>query len=101
MPALNHNVNYFVSPGVAVGEGDGFGLGNAILPINGRGVGDAKGIGMFFTKSLCFFRNATVIRPPIKARSIEKTAVAATDNLCFTLAQPTGQSAVRIVPSFR
>ena len=101
MPALILCVNYFFSTGVAFGEGDGVGLGIATAPINGRGVGVAKGIGIFLTKSLCFFRNVIAIKPPTKARNIEKTAVAQTDNLCFTFAQPTGQSAVRTVPSFR
>jgi len=101
MPALNFYVNYRFSPGVAFGVGVGDGLGIAIAPIRGRGVGVAKGLGIFVTRPPYLFRNVRAVRPPTKARSIEKTAVAATDNLCFTFAQPTGQSAVSTVPSFR
>ena len=89
------------------GEGDafgeGFGLGNATAPIKGSylGVGVAKGIGNRTPRST-FRENAADIDKPAKKLTIrDSAAVAIIDARFFTLAHPTGQSCVRMVPSGR
>ena len=89
--------------GVCDDFGVGLGLGIAIAPISGSyfGVGVANGIGRRAPSSI-FFEKAAKTDSPAKNVTIrDNAAVAIIDARCFTLAQPTGQSWVRIVPSAR
>jgi len=96
-----NSIDSLSGEGLGVGFRFGVGLGSAIPPISGCGVGFTNGIFICLPTIVCFENSETKNTPVSILIISEKTAVVQTDNRCLTFAHPTGQSAVNIVPSLR
>jgi len=73
-----------------------------MAPINGRGSGERIGtVGKVGFKADVLLNSKVINNPLNRLNTSENTAVAAAETRRLILAQPTGQSFVRTVPSAR